>query len=249
MFRVKTTPLVAAGALVAAVTHSPSSAPPPPSAWTRSTPPDSRRPSRSAAVLEHERVFQRIANQNGGTRASGTPGYDASATYVAQRLQQGRLQGAPAGVRVPVLPRAGSSRRCPRSRRPPTDYETGALRRTPAAATSPARSCRPTTSSSRRLRHRARAPAASPLTSPRHRLSRPSRLIQRGTCDFVVKADNAAAAGYDAAIIFNEGQPGRTDLAPGTLGDPVDIPVVALSFADGAALYAAAQAGPGRRYT
>jgi hypothetical protein len=30
-------------------------------------------------VLGHERVFQRIANNNGGTRASGTPGYDASA--------------------------------------------------------------------------------------------------------------------------------------------------------------------------
>jgi hypothetical protein len=38
-------------------------------------------------ILSHERVFQRIANQNGGTRASGTPGYDASADYVAGRLR------------------------------------------------------------------------------------------------------------------------------------------------------------------
>jgi hypothetical protein len=38
-------------------------------------------------ILAHERVFQRIANQNDGTRASGTPGYDASAAYVAQRLE------------------------------------------------------------------------------------------------------------------------------------------------------------------
>ena len=30
-------------------------------------------------ILAHERVLQRIANQNDGTRASGTPGYDASA--------------------------------------------------------------------------------------------------------------------------------------------------------------------------
>ncbi len=30
-------------------------------------------------ILQHERAFQRIANNNGGTRASGTPGYDASA--------------------------------------------------------------------------------------------------------------------------------------------------------------------------
>jgi hypothetical protein len=30
-------------------------------------------------MLAHERAFQFIANANGGTRASGTPGYDASA--------------------------------------------------------------------------------------------------------------------------------------------------------------------------
>ena len=33
-------------------------------------------------ILQHERALQRIANINGGTRASGTPGYDASAAYV-----------------------------------------------------------------------------------------------------------------------------------------------------------------------
>src|SRR3712207_8088788 len=46
-------------------------------------------------IMAHERVFQRIANQNGGTRASGTPGYDASAAYVKSRLQK-------AGYRVKV---------------------------------------------------------------------------------------------------------------------------------------------------
>ena len=46
-------------------------------------------------------------------------------------------------------------------------------------------------------------------------------------------------------IIFNEGQPGRTDLFVGTLGGPtVTIPVVGLSFADGQALYSDTQAGP-----
>jgi hypothetical protein len=38
-------------------------------------------------ILAHQRVFQRIANNHDGTRASGTPGYDASAAYVAQRLK------------------------------------------------------------------------------------------------------------------------------------------------------------------
>jgi hypothetical protein len=40
-----------------------------------------------SGILAHERIFQRIANQNGGTRASGTPGYDASAAYVERRLE------------------------------------------------------------------------------------------------------------------------------------------------------------------
>lgn len=39
-------------------------------------------------ILGHERVFQRIANQNDGTRASGTAGYDASAAYVAMKLRK-----------------------------------------------------------------------------------------------------------------------------------------------------------------
>ena len=48
-------------------------------------------------------------------------------------------------------------------------------------------------------------------------------------------------------IIFNEGQPGRTDIDagfPGTAGRPFDIPIVALSFADGIELFTATQAGP-----
>ena len=40
----------------------------------------------SAGILSHERVLQRIANNNGGTRASGTPGYQASVDYVAGKL-------------------------------------------------------------------------------------------------------------------------------------------------------------------
>jgi len=68
-------------------------------------------------------------------------------------------------------------------------------------------------------------------------------LIQRGTCTFEDKANNAIAAGYDAVIILNEGNPGRTELFIGTLTNPFEIPVVGLSFDDGAALYAQIQAG------
>ncbi len=69
-------------------------------------------------------------------------------------------------------------------------------------------------------------------------------LIQRGTCDFVVKAENAEAAGYDAVVIFNEGQEGRQETLNGTLGGVgVSIPVIGTSFAVGEELYALTQAG------
>ena len=62
-------------------------------------------------------------------------------------------------------------------------------------------------------------------------------LLQRGTCTFQVKALNAQAASASAVVIFNEGQPGRTDLIVGTLGAPgVTIPVVGLRYANGEAI-------------
>src|SRR5690606_19553193 len=48
-------------------------------------------------VVRHLEEFQRIADANGGTRASGTPGYDASRDYVAGKLRQ-------AGYKVTIQP-------------------------------------------------------------------------------------------------------------------------------------------------
>jgi Zn-dependent M28 family amino/carboxypeptidase len=64
-------------------------------------------------------------------------------------------------------------------------------------------------------------------------------LIQRGTCDFSVKADNAFASGAVAVIVFNQGNvvPGddRLGLFGGTLGEPVrTIPVVSAPYDLGA---------------
>ena len=62
-------------------------------------------------------------------------------------------------------------------------------------------------------------------------------LVQRGSCTFSTKAENAQNAGYDGVIIFNEGQPGRTDVIAGTLGGPgITIPTVGLTFEAGAEL-------------
>src|SRR5687768_8949027 len=39
-----------------------------------------------AGVRAHQAALQAIADANGGTRAAGTPGYDASVEYVRQKL-------------------------------------------------------------------------------------------------------------------------------------------------------------------
>jgi Zn-dependent M28 family amino/carboxypeptidase len=61
-------------------------------------------------------------------------------------------------------------------------------------------------------------------------------LIQRGTCTFIDKVTLAQAAGASAVLLFNEGQPGRTDPVLGALGTTVDVPVLGLSFEVGALL-------------
>jgi Zn-dependent M28 family amino/carboxypeptidase len=68
-------------------------------------------------------------------------------------------------------------------------------------------------------------------------------LMQRGTCGFGVKVANAAAADASGAIIFNEGQAGRTALFFGTLGSPQTIPAVGTGFALGEQLFNLYQGG------
>jgi Zn-dependent M28 family amino/carboxypeptidase len=192
-------------------------------------------------MLAHERAFQFIANANGGTRASGTPGYDASADYVEERLRS-------AGYRTVIqefmfryyqeTAPAELSQVTPT----PKDYATGSYQYSGSGDV---------TARVQPVDVQIPPPAQPGSTSGCEAADFAGftagniALIQRGTCTFGVKADNAEAAGASAVIIFNEGQPGRTDLVEGTLGEEtvVDIPVVGASFADGQELYNLAQAG------
>ncbi|HET6661755.1 MAG TPA: M20/M25/M40 family metallo-hydrolase [Rubrobacter sp.] len=204
-------------------------------------------------IIKHERAFQKIADSNGGTRVTGTQGYDASADYVA-----GKLKAAGYNVTVQefthpffqVLTPTTFSQTAPT----PTLYEEG-----PEATADfnlagysgsgdlvdarvvPTNDIiippTPTPSSSSGCEA---GDFPTPSTTERQ-----VALIQRGTCTFRAKAENAQAAGYDAAIIFNEGQEGRQELIGGGLGGPgVDIPVLITSFAVGQELYLAS---PGAR--
>jgi Zn-dependent M28 family amino/carboxypeptidase len=192
-------------------------------------------------ILAHMRVLQRIANQNDGTRVSGTPGHVASVNYVVHRLKAAGYKVTKQPFTFPFF-RELESPTLTQESPSQVDYApltfqysgsgavTGAL--VPAGNIIVPPTPEPSSPSGCSPADFAAAPAEDAVA-----------LIQRGTCTFEEKAANAQAAGYDAVIIFNEGQPGRTDAVTGTLTRPFTIPVIGVSFAEGSALYAAAQAG------
>jgi Zn-dependent M28 family amino/carboxypeptidase len=191
---------------------------------------------RTAVTLEgiraHQAVLQVIADANGGTRASGTPGYDASLDYVKARLMAAGLSVTVQPFTFPFFQETAPAEFSQISPNPTayvlnTDFTTTeysgsgdvtavvqdvdlVLPPGPVASTS-----------------NSGCEAADFIGFTPGNIA----LIQRGTCNFVDKAINAEAAGASAVIIFNEGQPGRTELLNATLGEPaVTIPVIGTTF-------------------
>jgi Zn-dependent M28 family amino/carboxypeptidase len=199
---------------------------------------------------EHMSALDNIADMNDGTRASGTPGYDASLAYVKGQLDatgyytttvQNFLFDAFRETATPEFQRLAPS---PRDFVANEDFitmdysETGDVTGTLVATNDiviPPGAEASTSSSGCEPGDFVPASATEPQVA----------LIQRGTCDFTVKATNAQEAGYDAAVIFNEGQPGRDETLAGTLGatDESTIPVIGTSFAIGEELYNQVNAG------
>jgi Zn-dependent M28 family amino/carboxypeptidase len=197
-------------------------------------------------VMTHVNALQEIADENGGTRASGTPGYDASAAYVARRLRR-------AGYNVSIQPftfpffdevaPAHFERVSPDPRVYVRDTDFSVMEYSGSGDT---------TASIVPTNDIVIPPGATANTSTSGceaadfpaSVAGNVALIQRGTCTFGEKAQNAQAAGASAAIIFNEGQPGRTGIINGTLGGPaVTIPVLDTTFAVGEELYSLDQSG------
>jgi Zn-dependent M28 family amino/carboxypeptidase len=211
-----------------------------------------------AGILVHERRLERIADAGAdpdgdgvGTRASGTRGYNASADYVAGKLEDAGYDVRRQKFEFPYFNELSSSF----SQTAPTqrDFEPYDLSTN--------------TGDYDVMTYSGSGTVEGALVVPTNDVQIPPdptpgssdsgcepgdfetastnevALIQRGGCDFVVKAKNAEAAGYDAAIVFNEGQEDvpnddRVGVVLGTLGEPgVGIPVVGVSFALGKELY------------
>lgn len=205
------------------------------SAYADPSPPPGRLADsiKAPAVKQHLEKFQSIANANGRTRAAGTAGYDASRDYVAGELRR-------VGYQVTLQPFTFQSFR----ERTTAVLERVSSGRTAYQATPSDHSqlgdfATLTYSGSGETKATVQGvdlgSTSGCETADFAKFTRGNiALLQRGTCTSADKARNAQAAGASGVIIFNEGQPGRTD----TFAEPLDetgitVPVVATSFAVG----------------
>ena len=186
-------------------------------------------------IMEHLTEFQAIADANGGNRAAGTPGHVASLEYVEDLLDDAGYdtwRQAFSYENVTILSSSlAQTAPTPTTYVENTDY-------VPMEFTGPGDVTAAVTAVDINLvGDRASTSGCEDADFagfPAGNIA----LIQRGTCTFGEKADNAAEAGADGVIIFNQGNggPDRTDLFGGTLGDFArDIPVVSVSFPQGEA--------------
>ncbi|HET9646764.1 MAG TPA: M28 family peptidase [Microlunatus sp.] len=195
-----------------------------------------------ADLWAHMVKFQQIADANPGadghpSRNSGEPGYKASADYVADvmraagynvTLQEYKFHYF-SFVGTPVMQEVTPT---PQSFVVGTDFNPGQVKGSTTAKLQPAGGivvpATPTPSS------------ASGCTVSDFAGFLPGNiaLIQRGGCTFAQKVANAQTAGASAAVIFNEGNPGRTSLFSGSLAGTEHIPVLFTPYAIGTQLLA-----------
>ena len=183
----------------------------------------------SDGVMEHLVAFQEIADANDGTRASGTPGYEASIDYV-----KGLLDAA--GYVTEVQP-----------------FSFDAFTEFTDATLSVEGSDEPFVylEDFYTMSYSGAGDVSGPLTPVDLSLDDPSlstsgceaadfdgftdggiAVVQRGTCSFAQKALNAEAAGAAGIIVFNQGTEDRLDLYAGTLGEDYagTLPAVSASY-------------------
>ena len=184
------------------------------------------------ALKGHLDALQQAADANGGNRAAGTPGFAASADYVAGRLEAAgyQVQRQQFSYDRPDYSQATLQQRSPTVRaytvlrdfQPLTFSGTGTVTAAVTAVDLNLAGDRRNTSG---------CEAGDFAGFPRGSIA----LVQRGTCAFGVKAGNAVAAGASAVIVLNQGDdPSRRGLFAGTLGRQAAVPVLATSYERGA---------------
>ena len=183
-----------------------------------------------AGILEHERRFAAIAEEHGGNRAAGTPGYDASAQYVAETLREAGYEVSMQQFDLPDSAQI-SDAELERNSPTPESYARGddftiMKFSGDGEVTAPVRPVdfsRPTDGG---------PDSTSGCEQEDFEGFREGSvaLLRRGSCTFEVKVENATTAGAAAAIVANTGLEEETGTFQGSLDESgARIPVLATS--------------------
>ena len=189
-----------------------------------------RREVSPAKIFNHLQALQGIADANGGTRASGTPGYEASGRYVEKRLKRAGYKTERQYFPFTYTEILGETVHVnsPNAR----DIDNHVMTASPSTP---------------------EGGVTADLVTPGNfgcdaadydgvDAAGKIALISRGSCTFAQKSQVAAGADAAAAIIYNTAE-GELN---GTLGDnPQDVvPTTGITQADGQALAAEPENGP-----
>lgn len=186
-------------------------------------------------IVKHLEALQAVADANGGTRASGTPGYGASVAYVADKLREKGFLVTIQNFEFPFFQELADPELEQVAPNAKTYAETvDFFTMTYSGSGDVTANVQPVdTTATATNTSTSGCEAADFAGFVAGRIA----LLQRGTCTFRVKALNAQAAGASAAVIFNRGG-GASGPINGTLGSPgVTIPTLGASFAVGQELY------------
>jgi Zn-dependent M28 family amino/carboxypeptidase len=190
-------------------------------------------------VREHQRAFQDIADANGGNRFSGLPGHDASVAYVVERLEAAGYDPVVQPFDYLAFDELGPSalqQVAPNAVTYVQGVDFGVVTQsdpgdvTAAVTAVDLQLGLGNTSTSG-------CEAADFAGFPAGNIA----LLQRGTCTFELKAENAAAAGAVGIVIFNQGNastPDRQGIPAVTLtaNNTSGIPVIGTTYPLGATL-------------
>jgi Zn-dependent M28 family amino/carboxypeptidase len=190
-------------------------------------------------VREHQAAFQQIADDNGGNRFSGSPGYDGSVDYVVEKLE---AAGYDVDVQAfdylayQVVGPSALQQTAPGSINYVEDVDFGVIDQSDSGDVT-----RAVTAVDLQLglgnTSTSGCEAADFAGFPAGNIA----LLQRGACTFELKAENAAAAGASGIVIFNQGDtadPSRQGIPFVTLtaNNTSGIPVLGTTYSLGATL-------------
>ena len=202
-----------------------------------------------AGIEQHQAVLEQIANSNifegVPTRATGTPGHERSADYVVEKMKAAgfnvSLDRFDADIFFEQAPAAFEQKSPNQIAYQRYDGQDGVWYTADFSGDGDATAgavavdfAEPNTTPSNS------SSGCEPEDFVQDPVAGKVALLQRGSCDFGVKVENAQDAGAVAAVIFNEGTIGAADrnnvIIPTLAGYDAHIPVVGTDYATGRSL-------------